>query len=114
MIGLGFDAKVFALLCEKHGIERPEREFRFCERRWRFDYAWPAAKVALEVEGGVFSGGRHTRGAGFVADMEKYNTAVRLGWRVLRCLPEHLHAQQTTDLVRDVIAITEASSGAIT
>ena len=42
------------------------KEFSFHpERRWRFDYAWPALKVALEIHGGVFTNGRHTRGKGF-------------------------------------------------
>lgn len=62
-----------------------EREYRFHEkRRWRFDFCWPAHKLAVEAEGGVFSNGRHTRGAGYTADLEKYNEAVMLGWRVLR------------------------------
>ena len=37
----------------------PEREFRFCERRWRFDFAWPSHKVAVEIDGGIFIHGRH-------------------------------------------------------
>jgi very-short-patch-repair endonuclease len=61
------------------------REHRFDpSRRWRFDFAWPAHMLAVEIEGGVWSGGRHTRGAGFVGDCEKYNTATLAGWRVLR------------------------------
>lgn len=61
------------------------REYRFHDkRRWRFDFAWPEKKIAVEIEGGVWTGGRHTRGAGFIADAEKYNTAALLGWRVLR------------------------------
>ncbi|WP_050489229.1 hypothetical protein [Bordetella bronchiseptica] len=63
----------------------PEREYRFAApRHWRFDFAWPHARVAVEIEGGVWTGGRHTRGAGFVADTEKYNAAAIAGWRVLR------------------------------
>ncbi|WP_235204136.1 endonuclease domain-containing protein [Bordetella bronchiseptica] len=63
----------------------PVREYRFAApRQWRFDFAWPHARVAVEIEGGVWTGGRHTRGAGFVADTEKYNAAAIAGWRVLR------------------------------
>lgn len=67
------------------GLPRPEREYRFCtERRWRFDFAWPESNLACEVEGGTWSRGRHTRGAGFEKDCEKYNAATLDGWRVLR------------------------------
>lgn len=60
-------------------------EYRFHPtRRWRFDFAYWPAKVAIEIEGGVYSRGRHTRGSGFVADCEKYNAAAELGWTVLR------------------------------
>lgn len=98
-------------LCDKHGIARPDVEYRFHPiRKWRFDYAWVDKKVALEVEGGAFSGGRHTTGAGFRADIDKYNSATVLGWTVVRCLPEHLYAKQTTDM----IATLTASVGAPT
>ena len=72
-----------------HGIPLPVPEYRFHpDRKWQFDYAWPGEKVALEVEGGVFTKGRHSRALGFVADMEKYNTAALMGWRVVRCVPD--------------------------
>lgn len=61
------------------------REFRFHpERKWRFDAAWPEAKVAVELEGGIWSRGGHVRGSGYRRDMEKYNAAAALGWVVLR------------------------------
>lgn len=64
----------------------PEREYRFhADRRWRFDFAWPTQRVAVEAEGGTWSGGRHVRGSGFEADVEKYNTAAATGWRIFRC-----------------------------
>jgi len=63
----------------------PESEYRFHPtRKWRFDFAFPDKKVAIECEGGVWTGGRHTSGSGYVGDTQKYNEAVILGWRVLR------------------------------
>lgn len=84
----------FPRFCLAAGLPEPEAEYRFHpERRWRFDYAWPSHRVALEIEGGVFAKvqGRHSRGAGFRNDLEKYNTAATLGWRVVRVLPEQIH-----------------------
>lgn len=64
----------------------PEHEHRFHpERRWRFDFAWPESKVAVECEGGTWIRGRHSRGQGYRNDCEKYNAATSLGWRVFRC-----------------------------
>ncbi len=71
----------------------PLREYRFAPpRRWRFDLAWPPRWLAVEVEGGTWSAGRHTRAAGYRADVEKYNAAALAGWTVLRV---------TADMVRD-------------
>ena len=67
------------------GMPRPVSEFQFHPtRRWRFDRAWPDRMLAVEVEGGTWSGGRHVRGSGFRSDCEKYNEAAMLGWTVLR------------------------------
>lgn len=80
-------------LCVLNGISpvMPEREFRFCDhRRWRLDFAWPSHKVAVELEGGVWSRGRHSRGSGMKGDMDKYNTAAIYGWVVLRFSGDHL------------------------
>jgi very-short-patch-repair endonuclease len=72
-------------------------EYRFhSTRRWRFDFAIPDKKIAIEIEGGTWSGGRHTRGGGFRKDCEKYNTAAGLGWKIFRF---------TSDMVYDMTAI---------
>lgn len=77
----------FASQLELVGIVGWEREYKFAAaigRRWMFDFAWPGRMIAVEIEGGVHSGGRHTRGDGFTKDCEKYNAATRLGWDVYR------------------------------
>ncbi|MBE3139168.1 MAG: hypothetical protein IMZ53_01140 [Thermoplasmata archaeon] len=64
---------------------KPQTEYKFHPfRKWRFDFAFPEILFALEIEGGVWSKGRHTRGTGFIGDIDKYNEATMMGWRVLR------------------------------
>jgi very-short-patch-repair endonuclease len=71
--------------CQLAGLPMPTPEYRFHPtRRWRFDLAWPDKSIAVEVDGAVYTGGRHTRGKGFENDMEKVNAAVLAGWAVLR------------------------------
>lgn len=66
-------------------LPKPEREHAFHpERKWRFDFAWPAFMIAVEVDGGTYSRGRHVRPEGFEKDAEKLNAAAELGWRVYR------------------------------
>jgi hypothetical protein len=52
-------------------------------RRWRFDYLI-GDHVAVEIEGSIWTSGRHTRGQGFQGDIEKYNHATMMGYRLLR------------------------------
>jgi very-short-patch-repair endonuclease len=63
-----------------------EEEYRFAKPRlWRFDFALPSHKIAVEIEGMVFRGrGRHQGASGYAKDCEKYNRALLMGWRVLR------------------------------
>jgi very-short-patch-repair endonuclease len=73
-------------------------------RKWRFDFAWPANRLACEVEGGVYTNGRHTRGAGFTADCEKYNEAAADGWTVIRVTAEQIDNGQATAWLQRVLA----------
>lgn len=84
-------------------------EYRFHpDRKWRADFAIPSAKILIEIDGGVWSGGRHTRGAGFLGDMEKLNAAACLGYRVLRFQPKDCKAKSVTMIeaqVRQCMAV---------
>ena len=67
-------------------------------RRFRFDFLLAQFALVIEVEGGTWSGGRHTSGVGFRSDCQKYNMALELGYRVLR---------YTTDMVTKGEAIAQ-------
>ena len=87
-------------------IPQPEREYRFAPpRRWRFDMAWPDKMVAVECEGGVWTQGRHTRGAGFIADTEKYNRAALDGWCVLRFCAEGIHRGDALTMIEQALGL---------
>ena len=84
-----------------------EMELKFHPtRKWRFDYAIPEHRIAIEVEGGVWTGGRHTRPAGFLKDITKYNQAALLGWRVFRVTPKTLITTETIEMIKDALATT--------
>lgn len=91
----------FRVHCRSQQLPAPIREYKFHPtRRWRFDFAWPAYMLAVELEGGIWSRGRHTRAQGFIADCEKYNAATELGWSVLRFTKEHLKDLSAVEVTR--------------
>ena len=72
----------------------PVPEYEFAPgRKWRFDWAFPDRKIAVEVEGGNWGNGRHTRGKGYEDDCEKYNAAVAAGWSLFRFTPGMLERE---------------------
>lgn len=86
-------------------LPAPIREHRFNpERRWRFDFAWIQSRVALEVEGGIWIQGRHTRGGkAFIADCDKYNAATLGGWKIFRVTGEHIRSGEAIDLLQKAL-----------
>lgn len=85
-------------------IPEPEREYRFHpSRRWRLDFAWPELRLAVEIEGGIWTQGRHTRGSGVKGDMDKYNALTILGWRLLRFDGDAVRSGEAVACVREVV-----------
>jgi len=83
-----------------------EREYRFHhKRRWRFDFAHPQSRVAVEIEGGTWTSGRHVRASGYSADCEKYNMAQVLGWRVFRLTSDMLAKGQASKHLEPIIQL---------
>lgn len=94
------------------GLPEPQREFLFHrKRKWRFDLAWPDLLIAVEIEGGIWTGGRHVRGEGYEADCEKYNEAQLDGWMVLRFTPGMIKRGKAAVLIEK--AIRRAMAGEI-
>lgn len=117
----------------KYGLSwRPVQQHRFAapDRKWRFDFSWPAQKVAVELNGGGFGrqvichkchakvmhrlkdgrwrqvrvGGGHSTVAGQDADNEKINEAIRRGWRVLRYTTKQLETRPV-QIAEEVFAL---------
>jgi hypothetical protein len=93
-----------------------EREFRFHpRRRWRFDfvlwhpYFMRAGEVAIEVEGGSFSGG-HRRGLRYEFDCEKHNAAMLLGWQVYRFTPAMVEDGRAFAVIQQALGLTEVAA----
>ena len=125
--------ELFRFHCKAVGLPAPVSEYQFGEGRhakrlWRFDFAWPDSKIAVEIEGGtrsnpvkcnrcgnlvrkrtkagrwyqVVEGGRHNRAGGFEADAEKYNAAGEIGWRVFRFTTNQVKSGIAVDVIEQV------------
>lgn len=98
-------ATIFAQTCEQFGLPKPVAEFKWHPtRKFRADYAWPEHRVLLELQGGVYTFGKHGRGSGIVKDMEKVSEASALGWLTIQILPKDLMSVKTTNYVKQAIA----------
>jgi very-short-patch-repair endonuclease len=83
----------------------PERQLRFHPtRRWKFDFAWPNQKLAVEVDGGTWTHGGHSRGKGFENDCYKINEAQLMGWRVYRFTCDMVTNGEALDVIKRALA----------
>ena len=94
---------MFEKIIKTFGVECVAEHRFHDKRKWRFDYAIISHKIAIEVEGAVWINGRHTRGSGFLKDMEKYNEAVACGWVILRCEPKMLLSSEFLNIIKRTI-----------
>lgn len=97
-------AGYFGILLRAHNIHLHfVREHKFHpKRQWRFDYADVQNKIAVEIDGGAFTQGRHGQGMGMVADREKCNAAIMLGWWVFH----YCRRQDMSQFIEDYKQLT--------
>ena len=87
-------------------VKKPVREYRFSNtRRFRFDFAWPQEKVACEVQGGIWVGGRHNRGKGYENDCDKLNLCQLDGWLLLYVTTTHIARGDAAELIRKALKV---------
>ena len=95
-------------ILESLNLPIPVTEYRFHPtRKWRFDYAYPELKIAIEQEGGVWIQGRHNRATGFLKDIEKYNEASLLGWRIIRITPQMITDGSVITIIERIFKICQ-------
>ncbi len=97
---------LFDVQLEQAGL--PAADLKDCAlvgspKAWRYDRIWTAQGVIVEIEGGVWSQGRHTRGKGFIEDCTKYNWATSQGWRLFRFTEWHLNKNLVVPFMRGVL-----------
>ena len=109
-------ATLVPLLCRAHGLPEPVAEYRFAKpRRFAFDWCWVEAQVALEIEGGFFGvgkpcpvcrrrgGGGHSSIERLKSDVEKYNLATVMGYKVIRAMPEQVESGAAFEFLKRVL-----------
>lgn len=91
----------FQLEWKAVGGPRLEREYEFHPvRRWRADFAHVESMTLVEIEGGIWVKGRHSRGSGFEKDCEKYLEAALLGFKLIRLAPKQITAETLDRIAR--------------
>lgn len=110
--------QLLAVQLEQAGIPF-EREYRFAPpRRWRADFAlwqfWRTpnfkdveADILIEIDGGGYVAGRHSRGAGIEKDAEKQSAAAILGYRVIRVTPRQVEDGRALSWIRQALGLED-------
>lgn len=94
----------FLELCAAAKLPMPAREVLIIPGRdFRFDYAWPLVKVAVEQQG--FRD--HSTRKGLQRDYEKLNLAQAAGWKVFQFTPKQLASIDTIEWLRVQLAKVE-------
>jgi hypothetical protein len=101
---------LFAAAAKAHGLPVPIFEFKFStKRKWRFDVLFQSRAgspdVAIEIQGGLFTKGRHNQGAALIKEYEKINEAQLAGYVVLLVTPQQVDSGEVFDLVKRALEL---------
>lgn len=95
-------------------LPAPKSEYNFDKhlgRKHRFDFAFPDRLIAIEIEGNAWNvkgGGRHMQNS----DLEKYNIAASLGWRIFRFSPSMIKSDPAgcVQTIVEAVCLTKQTS----
>jgi len=73
-------------------------------RKFRADFAFPAARLLAEIQGGIFTGQAHGSVKGVLADIERLNAATLAGWRLLRFTPQAVKSGEALQLIERALS----------
>lgn len=116
--------ELFAEQCRQYRLPRFERQHMFAKallgRQWRFDFAFPEYRIGVEIDGVAVKRiqgqlvvlGRHASIEGIRGDHEKINTAILLGWSVLRFLQTDVKPEHAIHMTQRVLAARGWKGGA--
>ena len=91
---------------EAAGLPLGEAQHRFVPgRQYRFDRAWPEQRVAVEIQGGLWIQGAHSRGSGVERDCVKLSVAAALGWRCLPISTAMIRSGQAVQLIAQALGL---------
>lgn len=98
---MSYNPRIVTAFFASHFIPEPLYEHQFyTARKWRFDIAFLESRLAIEVQGGIWTSGRHVRGAALLKEWQKLNFAATLGWRVIYCQPRDLLKLETARTIK--------------
>jgi hypothetical protein len=106
-----YDTPLFRACLAEHGLPLPMFEYQFAlPRKWAMDIAWPDAGVFMEVQGGLFTGGGHNRGAYMLKEYEKLREAAARGWRYIPCTPDDYVLDEVLLPVKRAMEVTRTET----
>jgi len=82
------------------------REFSLPGRAFRWDFAFPEARLLVEVHGGIWRAkGAHNTGAAITRDCEKAAFATAHGWRHFAVTGEQITSGQAFEWIKKALEV---------
>jgi hypothetical protein len=91
----------------------PIREFiPIPGRKLRFDFGFPDWRLLVEVQGAVWTKGKHGRGSGIIQDQDKLNLATLNGFFCLQFSVNHVEDGRAVKVIAQALKTLPKTGGA--